>query len=58
MKNKNGKVIGVTQALNKIGGSFTDGDAKKMMGFTSQISMGIENAQLFANVQSIVTEES
>jgi len=53
VRNKDGKVIGVTQALNKRGGSFTDDDAKKMMAFTSQISMGIENAQLFADVQSL-----
>ena len=53
LRNKEGKILGVCQALNKRGGPFSDDDAKKMMGFTSQISMGINNAQLFANVQQL-----
>jgi len=51
--NKNGKVIGVTQVLNKRGGAFTDDDEARLKAFTSQISIGLENAKLFDDVQAI-----
>jgi adenylate cyclase len=51
--NKAGKVIGVTQVLNKRGGSFTAEDEARLTAFTSQISIGIENAKLFEDVQAI-----
>jgi len=44
--NKEGKTIGVSQVLNKRGGSFNSEDEKRLAAFTSQISMGIENAKL------------
>ena len=50
--NKEGKTIGVSQVLNKKGGSFNSEDEKRLAAFTSQISMGIENAKLFDDVQS------
>ena len=50
--NKEGKAIGVSQVLNKRGGSFNNEDEKRLAAFTSQISMGIENAKLFDDVQS------
>ena len=50
--NKEGKAIGVSQVLNKRGGSFHAEDEKRLAAFTSQISMGIENAKLFDDVQS------
>lgn len=50
--NKEGKAIGVSQVLNKRGGSFNTEDEKRLAAFTSQISMGIENAKLFDDVQS------
>ncbi len=50
--NKEGKVIGVTQVLNKRGGSFTDEDEARLKAFTSQISIGLENAKLFDEVQA------
>ncbi len=50
--NKEGKAIGVSQVLNKRGGSFNSEDEKRLAAFTSQISMGIENAKLFDDVQS------
>ncbi|MFP6887218.1 MAG: GAF domain-containing protein, partial [Opitutales bacterium] len=50
--NKEGKTIGVSQVLNKRGGSFNSEDEKRLAAFTSQISMGIENAKLFADVQT------
>ncbi len=49
--NKDGKRIGVTQVLNKRGGAFTDEDAARLRAFTAQIAIGIENAQLFDDVQ-------
>ncbi len=51
MVNKNGKVIGVTQVLNKRGGVFTPHDEARLRAFTAQIAIGIENAQLFDDVQ-------
>lgn len=51
--NKQGKVIGVTQVLNKRGGSFQREDELKLEAFTSQIAMGIENAKLFDDMQAI-----
>ena len=50
--NKEGKTIGVSQVLNKRGGSFNSEDEKRLAAFTSQISMGIENAKLFDDVQN------
>lgn len=51
--NKSGSVIGVTQVLNKKGGAFNEGDEARLKAFTSQISIGIENAKLFDDVQTI-----
>ena len=50
--NKDGKTIGVTQVLNKHGGIFTDDDEARLRAFTAQISIGLENAQLFKDVQN------
>ncbi len=51
--NKQGKTIGVTQVLNKRGGLFTSEDEARLKAFTSQISIGLENAKLFDDVQNI-----
>lgn len=51
--NKSGETIGVTQVLNKIGGPFTDDDERRLRAFTAQISIGLENAQLFDDVQAM-----
>jgi adenylate cyclase len=51
--NKDGKTIGVTQVLNKRGGPFTDEDEQRLTAFTSQISIGLENASLFEHVQQM-----
>ncbi len=53
VSNKEGKVIGVTQVLNKRGGTFTGEDEARLKAFTSQISIGLENAKLFDDVQAI-----
>ena len=51
--NKNGKVLGVTQVLNKKGGPFSDEDEQRLKAFTAQISIGLENAKLFNDVQNM-----
>lgn len=50
---KNGKVIGVTQCLNKRGGTFTEDDEQRLRAFTSQVAIALENAKLFDDVQSM-----
>jgi adenylate cyclase len=51
--NKDGRCIGVTQVLNKRGGAFGDEDEARLRAFTAQISIGIENAKLFHDVQEM-----
>ena len=51
--NKNGTVIGVTQVLNKRGGPFSNEDESRLRAFTAQISIALENAKLFADVQNM-----
>ncbi len=51
--NKTGKVIGVTQALNKRGGPFTAEDEARLKAFTAQVSIALENAKLFDDVQNM-----
>ncbi len=53
VRNKDGKMIGVTQVLNKKGGSFTKEDEARLIAFTSQIAIGIENAKLFDDIQNM-----
>ena len=49
--NKEGRVIGVTQVLNKRGGPFTDEDESRLKAFTAQVAIALENAKLFDDVQ-------
>jgi len=51
--NKDGKTIGVTQVLNKRGGTFSEEDEARLKAFTSQISIALENAKLFDDVQNM-----
>ena len=51
--NKSGKVIGVTQVLNKRGGPFTSEDEQRLKAFTSQVAIALENAKLFDDVQNM-----
>ena len=50
---KAGKVIGVTQVLNKKGGPFTAEDEQRLKAFTAQVSIALENAKLFDDVQNM-----
>ena len=51
--NKDGKTIGVTQVLNKHGGPFTKEDESRLKAFTAQVSIALENAKLFNDVQNM-----
>lgn len=51
--NKDGRIIGVTQVLNKRGGPFTVEDEARLKAFTAQVSIALENAKLFADVQAM-----
>jgi adenylate cyclase len=51
--NKEGEIIGVTQVLNKKGGAFSTEDEARVKAFTSQISIALENAKLFDDVQNM-----
>jgi adenylate cyclase len=51
--NKVGKIIGVTQVLNKRGGPFTAEDESRLKAFTAQVSIALENAKLFDDVQNM-----
>jgi adenylate cyclase len=51
--NKQGKTIGVTQVLNKRGGPFTSEDEARLRAFTAQVSIALENAKLFSDVQNM-----
>jgi adenylate cyclase len=51
--NKAGKIIGVTQVLNKRGGPFSDEDEARLKAFTAQLAISLENAKLFDDVQNI-----
>ena len=48
--NKEGKVIGCTQVLNKNGGGFTSEDESRLKAFTQQVAIALENAKLFEDV--------
>jgi adenylate cyclase len=51
--NKQGKIIGVTQVLNKGGGAFSPEDESRLKAFTAQVAIALENAKLFDDVQKI-----
>lgn len=51
--NKDSKCIGVTQVLNRRGGPFTDEDETRLKAFTAQVSIALENAKLFEDIQNI-----
>jgi adenylate cyclase len=51
--NKDAKTIGVTQVLNKRGGPFNAEDEQRLKAFTAQVSIALENAKLFEDVQNM-----
>src|ERR1700694_2184946 len=50
--NTAGKIIGVTQVLNKRGGPFNEEDEARLKAFTAQLAISLENAKLFDDVQN------
>ncbi|MBI9078973.1 MAG: GAF domain-containing protein [Pseudodesulfovibrio sp.] len=48
--NKSGEAIGVIQSLNKKDGPFTPKDENRVMAFSAQAAIAIENARLFEDV--------
>jgi len=48
-----GQIIGVTQVLNRRGGPFTDEDEQRLKAFTAQVSIALQNAKLFDDVQNM-----
>ena len=48
-----GHIIGVTQVLNRRGGSFTAEDEQRLKAFTAQVSIALQNAKLFDDVQNM-----
>ncbi|WP_242097083.1 adenylate/guanylate cyclase domain-containing protein [Sphingomonas sp. CROZ-RG-20F-R02-07] len=51
--NKENRVIGVTQVLNKKGGVFTDEDEQRLKAFTAQVAIALENSKLFDDVRRV-----
>jgi adenylate cyclase len=51
--NIDGETIGVTQVLNKRGGAFTAEDEQRLKAFTAQVSIALQNAKLFDDVQNM-----
>src|SRR5581483_6192194 len=50
---KEGETIGVTQVLNRRGGPFTSEDEQRLKAFTAQVSIALQNAKLFDDVQTM-----
>jgi len=48
-----GSAMGVTQAINKIGGPFAAEDVGMLKAISSQIGVAVENAQLYARTESM-----
>ncbi len=51
--NREGLVMGVTQAVNKKGGEFGQEDEELLRAFSSQIGVALENAQLYERTVSM-----
>ncbi len=58
LTNKDGRIIGVTQLLNKASGDFSDTDAQLLEAMTSQVSAALEHAQLFEKLESARKDEA
>jgi adenylate cyclase len=58
IRNKNGEVIGITQALNKHVGDFDTEDQRLLEGLSLQASAALENARLFEKVERQQREEA
>jgi adenylate cyclase len=50
---RSGERLGVIQVLNKRGGSFTQGDIRRLKAFSADIAIAIQNARLFSDVLTL-----
>lgn len=50
---ESGRVVGVIQSLNKIGGDFNQHDLTVLKSFADAISLAIKNAKLYASAEAI-----
>jgi adenylate cyclase len=57
LRNRSGQAIGVTQVLNKRGGSFTAADQGLLESITVQAAAALENAQLFERLERARRDE-
>lgn len=54
IRNRAGRIVGVTQVINKKdGGAFTPADERKQLAFTGHIAVALENAALFHEVEAM-----
>ncbi len=52
-----GKVIGVIEVLNKLDGSFTDGDVDLLQSIATSVSIALENARLYKETAMMAEQE-
>ncbi len=50
IEDRDGRCIGVIQALNRIDGEFSEDDARRLRAFAAQAAIALVNAQLFADL--------
>lgn len=55
MKSHDGRVIGVFQAVNKVGGPFTDDDEETLSSLAASAAVAVENAQLVSEQRQLWT---
>ncbi len=51
LRNKDQRIIGVTQLLNKVEGSFSQADSQILAAMTSQVAAVLEHAQMFEKLK-------
>jgi len=58
LTNKDKKIIGVTQLLNKSQGEFNESDGQLLAAMTSQVSAALEHAQMFEKIEIARNDEA
>lgn len=53
VKNREGQIVAVIQAINKIGGAFTDQDEDFLRALSAQIQLAIENSMLLDGLKEL-----
>ncbi|MEM8700165.1 MAG: GAF domain-containing protein, partial [Pseudomonadota bacterium] len=57
LRNAKGRIIGVTQILNKRGGVFTENDVAIVEGVTTQCAITLESIQMVEHIETVQTRE-